>query len=200
MDLGLNGDQGGGVRQENNKILLPQLLLYPTCPPWHPVPFPLFFMSSPHTAEEHVSHIGALSRGEAGILTGVKGLGEEWRDNGSFWHRGFPGRGLLELCRLSGAATVQGRSRGPRFMSPLPFLLTSVLLLWFQPPTLLGERPGTQLPLLSYLAFFQLPVTQTSLPLWIGFPKLLITKPSFSLKQLYLAEGTVATQLEGTCQ
>lgn len=155
--------------------LLPQLLPDPTCSPWHPVPFPLQVLSTPHTAEEYVSHIRALSRGETGILTG------DWGKNGGFWHRRLPGRGLLELCRLSGAATIQGRTKGPRFMSPLPFLLTSVLL-WFQPPPLLGERLGTQLPLLSYLAFFQLPVTQTPLPCWTGFLKLLITKLSFSLK------------------
>lgn len=162
--------------------LLPQLLPHPTCPPWHPVSFPLWVFSTPHTAKEHVSHIGVLSRGETGILTG------NWGKNGGIMEASGIG-GFL----AGGSWSCAGSQGLPLFRGGLEALalchlslLTSVLL-WFQPPTLLGKRLGTQLPLLSYLAFFQLPVTQTPLPCWTGFPKLLITKLSFSLKQLYLA-------------
>lgn len=196
MDLGWNGGQGGRVWQKKtNSFFLSCCFI--THALGHPVPIPLSLGSSPlHTQQKGMSAMMGLpfSRGEAGILTGVWGWGKR-RDNGSCWQGGLPGRGLLGLGGLSGAATVERRVRGPRF-TPLP-LLTSVSLLWFQSPTPLGERPGAPLPqclgrsvqpLLSYWAFFQLP--STLLPLWTGFLKPLITKLSSSLKQLYLAEGT----------
>lgn len=52
-------------------------------------------------------------------------------DCGSSWHERLPGFSDLPLFR--------GKMRGPHLTS-LSLLLTSVLLLWFQPPPLLGER------------------------------------------------------------
>lgn len=102
--------------------------------------------------------------------------------------------GLLELGGLSEAASVQGRM-SPSLYIPSPFL-TSVLLLWR------GQEPrcpcvGQECAPCSPI-WLSADLYSTLLPLQTGFLKPLITKLSFSLKQLYLAEGTVVTQLEGT--
>lgn len=133
-----------------------------------------------------------FSRGEAGTYS-VVGMGAEWRDRGSCWHGGLPGRApgtgwALRSCQCSGEDESLALHASP--------FLTSVLLLWR------GQEPrcpcvGQECAPCSPI-WLSADLYSTLLPLQTGFLKPLITKLSFSLKQLYLAEGTVVTQLEGT--
>lgn len=61
-------------------------------------------LSTPNRREFQSCPSLPFSTGEAGILTGVGRLGEEWRNSGSCWHGGLPGRRLPELCGLSGCS------------------------------------------------------------------------------------------------
>lgn len=154
-----NGGQSGRVWQKKTNSFS-SALLHHTCPqPPCPHSSLLSVLSTPRAAEGHVSHVGACPSpevrqeltalwgwGKSGGIVEAAGMRASWR-------------GLLELGGLSEAATVQGRM-SPSLYIPSAFL-TSVLLLWFQSPTPLGEArsPAAPVPgrecaaLLSYLAF-----------------------------------------------